>query len=128
MILKNNNILLSELFSISRNVSLGHLTSHPVIKYTGPSEIFGETITNKNLDLNYAELFNIFKEFKHEYKNYRCDGCNICPIVGIRFNCDECYNFDLCTKCYENQIEVMTHKQSHCLVVEKNRLAKPIFQ
>lgn len=29
----------------------------------------------------------------------RCDECNVCPIVGVRFSCMRRCNFDLCEKC-----------------------------
>eukprot|EP00698_Gefionella_okellyi_P016651 TRINITY_DN4773_c0_g1_i1.p1 TRINITY_DN4773_c0_g1~~TRINITY_DN4773_c0_g1_i1.p1 ORF type:complete len:551 (+),score=146.50 TRINITY_DN4773_c0_g1_i1:183-1835(+) len=41
-----------------------------------------------------------------------CDGCGAEPIVGARFNCTVCENFDLCTRC-ENQ---GTHDPRHPLV------------
>lgn len=28
-----------------------------------------------------------------------CDGCQIGPIVGIRYSCLDCINFNLCGKC-----------------------------
>jgi hypothetical protein len=28
-----------------------------------------------------------------------CDGCKKSPIVGVRFKCIECFNFDLCAAC-----------------------------
>ena len=29
--------------------------------------------------------------------NVTCDGCNMAPIVGSRFKCAECPNYDLCS-------------------------------
>jgi len=29
----------------------------------------------------------------------KCDGCGVCPIVGPRYNCTVCHDFDLCSKC-----------------------------
>ena len=28
-----------------------------------------------------------------------CDGCGVCPIQGIRYNCSVCGNFDFCDRC-----------------------------
>jgi hypothetical protein len=29
-----------------------------------------------------------------------CDRCNVTPIIGFRFACDECDDFDLCARCF----------------------------
>ena len=31
--------------------------------------------------------------------NYRCDGCQETPIIGIRYHCKVCDNFDYCENC-----------------------------
>lgn len=33
------------------------------------------------------------------HRNVRCDGCNVHPIVGDRYKCTVCNNYDLCSKC-----------------------------
>lgn len=33
------------------------------------------------------------------HERITCDGCNVSPIVGIRYKCAECPNFDLCSQC-----------------------------
>ena len=37
------------------------------------------------------------------HKHVKCDGCGTQPIVGTRYKCDSCYNYDLCQTCYETQ-------------------------
>ena len=34
-----------------------------------------------------------------EHYGITCDGCNMYPIIGIRFMCTECFNYDLCSRC-----------------------------
>lgn len=41
------------------------------------------------------------KSEKTIHSSVRCDGCNIYPIVGIRYKCLTCYNFDFCEACEE---------------------------
>jgi len=39
------------------------------------------------------------QESPEAHGNVRCDGCNVFPIVGPRYNCTVCPDFDLCAKC-----------------------------
>lgn len=39
--------------------------------------------------------------FTHE--GYECDGCGVFPIVGTRYKCSVCKNFDFCSRCEEFQ-------------------------
>ncbi|KAF4652715.1 hypothetical protein FOZ61_002069 [Perkinsus olseni] len=38
-----------------------------------------------------------------------CDVCDVCPIVGIRYKCLTCPNYDLCGECYNNKEVVHEH-------------------
>ena len=33
-------------------------------------------------------------------KFVKCHGCQMMPIVGVRYKCENCFDFDLCEKCY----------------------------
>ncbi|XP_052744311.1 dystrophin isoform X5 [Bicyclus anynana] len=47
---------------------------------------------------------------KHQAK------CNICkeyPIVGFRYRCLKCFNFDMCQKCFFNGRKAKNHKLTH---------------
>ena len=51
---------------------------------------------------------------KHMLKNkvhvaIRCDGCKKCPIVGARFKCAVCDDFDFCEKCEKKLGEEHNH-------------------
>jgi len=37
------------------------------------------------------------------HKNYTCDGCNVKPIVGVRYQCSVCEDFDFCEKCEDSK-------------------------
>jgi len=41
--------------------------------------------------------------------NVRCDGCNEFPIVGPRYNCTVCPDFDLCAKCEASSVHPAEH-------------------
>ena len=34
-----------------------------------------------------------------EHPNVACDLCNVCPIVGVRYKCAVCKDFDMCARC-----------------------------
>jgi len=37
----------------------------------------------------------------HQY--YRCDVCSVEPIIGVRYHCLDCPDYDLCGWCNVNQ-------------------------
>jgi len=41
--------------------------------------------------------------------NVRCDGCNVFPLVGPRYNCTVCPDFDLCAKCEASGVHPAEH-------------------
>merc|ERR550532_1550381 len=45
--------------------------------------------------------------------NVQCDGCNMFPLIGTRFKCTECDDYDLCTDCEGK------HNPHHPLLVHK---------
>ena len=32
-----------------------------------------------------------------------CDGCGVAPILGVRYKCSVCKNFDFCEKCEDSK-------------------------
>lgn len=43
------------------------------------------------------------KETKKIHYYITCDGCKMYPLIGKRFVCQVCPNFDYCEKCYEKE-------------------------
>jgi len=43
------------------------------------------------------------------HSNVRCDGCNEFPIVGARYNCTVCPDYDLCAKCEASSVHPAEH-------------------
>ena len=50
------------------------------------------------------------KEQKEIHNFVRCDGCGMFPLVGKRFKCKVCPNFDFCEKCLEKNKESHQHE------------------
>ena len=51
-----------------------------------------------------------------------CDGCKMSPLVGKRYKCKGCPNFDFCEKCYEEKKLEHGHE---FLLIEKSTFKKP---
>ena len=55
-----------------------------------------------------------------------CDGCHMCPLIGKRFKCNNCSNFDFCEKCFNEKKEKHGHtfKEVKTDILMKNILQK----
>ncbi|KAN0040150.1 hypothetical protein ACTA71_012040 [Dictyostelium dimigraforme] len=66
---------------------------------------------NENLK-NKISIVNSKSKVVHT--GFKCDGCDIEPIVGTRWHCEECINeLDLCEDCKEKYEEIGSHNSSH---------------
>jgi len=52
-----------------------------------------------------------------------CNGCNKPSIAGVRFQCCECENFNLCSKCEDAQVARSGHSAQHQLLKIKVPIA-----
>lgn len=58
----------------------------------------------------------------------RCDGCypedktKSKDIIGVRFVCLDCKNFDLCSSCEQKGVEIGDHRRSHNM----GKIKKPV--
>ena len=46
----------------------------------------------------------------HHHPNIVCNHCKEAGITGMRWKCDRCADFDLCTKCYMSDAHSLTHE------------------
>jgi len=50
---------------------------------------------------NESFVMNELKGAITEHKHVACDGCGMSPLIGIRYKCSVCENFDYCEICEE---------------------------
>ena len=73
---------------------------------------------------NEEEPKNEIRENKEIHFNIICDGCGMNPLVGKRYKCKGCNDFDYCEKCYEKNKD--THKHEF-KTIEKSEFANPFW-
>jgi hypothetical protein len=69
-----------------------------LLKGKGPVKKTG-TCTRRVTKVVFNEPEPVCTRPKAVHANYYCDGCNAHPIVGPRFKCIVCHDFDYCDKC-----------------------------
>jgi hypothetical protein len=47
------------------------------------------------------------------HSDISCDGCGCAPLLGVRFKCAFCSDYDLCESCYSRHASGGVHEPSH---------------
>ena len=96
-----------------RSETLTHRVGHAMVRLSGLDELIPDidrTMTLEKFKEKYAEV---------THADTKCKHCTMAPIVGLRFKCDSCREFDLCLACMEKRI----HDRSHTLLlVDEQRI------
>jgi len=92
-----------------------HKSGHAFAHFKVPMELFGEPITKPSDEVTLKKFKERFATIEHT--NVTCDGCEKTPIIGIRFKCDTCCDYDLCLECMEKQVVTNEHDTKHSLIV-----------
>ena len=70
----------------------------------------------------------ILKQEKYEHKDIKCEKCLMDPIIGIRYKCLECEDYNLCEKCEEENSNNNFHDIEHnFIIIRKTKEKKNIF-
>src|SRR5690606_7174804 len=69
------------------------------------------------VNLRKKEHYISSENINHDaHYGYKCDGCNVDPIIGTRWSCSDClFEINLCDKCKESNWESSNHSSSHTL-------------
>jgi len=71
------------------------------------SDIIDKYPGNKLIISKDKEIY--IYEMKEIYYSYYCDGCRMNPLIGKRYRCEECENFDFCKSCCKEKKEIHPH-------------------
>ena len=67
-----------------------------------------EYCSNKQYLKLMSASISVLTGIKHD--GTMCDTCRQQPIIGIRWKCAECTNYDLCTVCYHGDKHHLRHR------------------
>ncbi len=81
------------------------------------------TISKCNSDLLTMTNSAPSSGIKHD--GTMCDTCRQQPIIGIRWKCAECTNYDLCTTCYHGDKHHLRHRFYRITTPGSERWVKP---
>ncbi len=68
---------------------------------------FESDLNTNKMNLSYNSKKNTIPKTIHERVN--CDGCNQSPIIGVRYKCTVCDDFDFCEICEEKFADSHQH-------------------
>ena len=111
-----------------RHKSDEHSTGHAMIHFKLANEFLGIQLTDVRGDLSLDNLLRL-DTLKHEkHSEIKCDGvCNQKSIVGLRFKCDVCPNYNLCQTCaIKRRVTTKNHENDHPIVLTSNRIIPKI--
>ena len=81
-------------------------------------------LKSKKLKLRGKKKEEKKEEKKEVHVLVSCDGCHMHPLIGKRYKCEKCPNFDFCEACYEKEKQKHGHPFK---IVETNKILKQIY-
>lgn len=114
-----DNYSLCSLCFEKRKTSRGHKLEHAVVRLSENNQLFEGRVCNEEA-IESMRLSTLYDEFRNEiHEDDYCRGCGGSsePIVGLRFKCESCKDYNLCFKCFVNKRACEPHKWTHSVVV-----------
>ena len=123
---------------ISSSIMLSISPKHEEKKGTIPSPPEKENkITNFTINEDKPNLNQKFENINQKILNesihigFQCEKCKLSPIVGKRFKCTQCENFNICQKCEQEEfhsdhllLQITTPDQDPILIISGKKNPK----
>lgn len=61
------------------------------------------------LNLLYHIAREQAKQAGYVHRGVECNSCGACPILGVRYHCSNCFDYDLCETCEAKEVHIKTH-------------------
>uniref|UniRef100_A0A2R5LCX4 Putative dystrophin-like protein n=1 Tax=Ornithodoros turicata TaxID=34597 RepID=A0A2R5LCX4_9ACAR len=95
--------------------SICKLTSLPTI----PDDVFLNWLLKEPQNLVWISTFYRMRSTENVAHPMKCGACKTHPIIGLRYQCLQCLNYDLCQNCFLHGIVTKNHSikhrmQEHC--------------
>ncbi|CAF3986723.1 unnamed protein product [Rotaria sordida] len=105
-----------------------HLIGHAMVHFKLPNEILGIQFNDINNEVNLNNLRNLDTLRYEKHDGIKCDGiCHQQTLIGLRFKCDTCPNYNLCEICaIDKHICTKNHKKDHPLILTSNKVIPKI--
>lgn len=100
-----------------------HFRGHAVAHFKLPNETLGIHFNNINNEVTLNKLRQLDTLEREHHDGIKCDGvCHQQNIVGLRFKCDTCPNYNLCETCaLDKHVCTKNHERDHPLILTSNK-------
>ena len=102
---KNANEPLDKLFNEFENIENNYYNSQILLE-----------ISNSKIKMNQKQP-NIMNSSLMLHNGIKCERCQKLPIMGHRYKCPKCFNYNLCEECEQLNSEIEFHPHNNFILI-----------